>query len=149
MRSNWSIICSLLIVNFISGTCRSKTVKKSNLCPPFAFLAHCKVIIIPADGKTDVTKLIVAFRKFANARYCTSHEIYTSSSESDTDLSIEKCLLMFMPQLHLFLYSLPISCCGNPSIMLILNTAHSGQTQMECDIYVCSLWFVYKETSVL
>ena len=54
------------------------------------------MIIIPADGQTDVTKLTVAFRNFANAPFITENEIYTSSSESDTDFSKEKFVSMFM-----------------------------------------------------
>ena len=92
MHNNLSIICSLL---FLVRADRRRWRKVISV-GLFSFLAHCKVIVIHADGQTDVTKLVVAFRNFANAPYCTEYEIYTSSSEIDTDFSKERCVLMFV-----------------------------------------------------
>jgi hypothetical protein len=147
INNNWSIICSLTII-FLFLLKTSKTAKKSNLCPPFFLLAHWKVIIIHVEGLIHVTKPIVVFRNFANPPYSTEYEVYTSSSESTTDFSKEKGVLMLA-------LSALVSVCS-PNILrwetfnyVQFDTPHSCQTQIERVVYLCRLWSVYKQTSLL
>jgi hypothetical protein len=75
---------------------QSKTVKKSNLFPPLSFLGSLSRDY-NTRGRTDRRSEADSwFSQFCERAFSTEYEIYTSSSETGTDSSKEKCVLMFM-----------------------------------------------------